>query len=187
MLRAPIINSSLRGYLDFLGIRFNGRNPQQAGEVLQPTFDLELWYLESQVLEVSPATVTLNADAGQNNVDMNVVGLSTAGQLVVPTTEMWILMPGTAVSIGFTAVAGQSGRVGVGVIVNTAVVGVGTSVNFEGESQSDAAIARGGRSTIYRPQFIGPGQRIVWRHFGILAAANNVTLNASLRLVRLGI
>lgn len=191
MLRAPIINSALRGYLDLLGIRFNGRNPQQTSEVLQPTVDLSQWYLETNAVLMTSNSIVVNADEDQTNKDLDVPGISVGGVLTVPNNQIWLLLPGTNVRTTFTQVAGQSALTpGLSVIENNgagAVMQVPLAGQTEGATSSAATHDTGNRRGLDVVFWTRPGDRIVLRTYGVVAAANNVTFSAALKVVRLDI
>lgn len=71
----PGINRIPTGILGFLGIKNFGRNPEEVAGYLQPTWDYQRWYLET------------NAQFRNQAVSFNAVGFFAAFQ--VPTNEVW--------------------------------------------------------------------------------------------------
>lgn len=72
------------GFLGFLNLKNEGKNPREIPEDLTPTIELRNWYLNAtaQAMSATNATVSL-----LNNQDG--FALPSAGNIVVPSGEWW--------------------------------------------------------------------------------------------------
>lgn len=190
-LSPPPINSPLRGYLDFFGIKNGGVNPQTVAPDIAPVMDLQRWYMEGQadVFTFSrPAVIAASASA--NLVAINAttpVDITTGGQLVVPETETWLLLPGSRAFAGFSAHAGSQ-------IDIAFVARAGATDQFEwlplnqrdGFVSSSAAIIQAQARTLSYPVWLRPGVTLsVWHYGATVGAGGSIDIAGTLKLVRL--
>lgn len=182
------INTLLRGYLDLLQLRTGGANPQVVSDFVQPTMDLQRWYLESRVsTHAGGATpFVANTNAGLipiavTNPPLPIVG----GNLTVPTNETWIIWPGTRISVSFSANAGQEGQ---GDLVATTPHPLWLPMApLAGWTTSAAAPIRGNTRTLAEPVWLPPGSILSGYQYGLTVPAGTISVDVSVRLVRLRI
>lgn len=184
------INTALRGYLDLFQLRTGGQNPQVAADFVQPNIDLQRWYLESRAtLHVSSPVVfnvTTNASGFFFPVFAPVLPIA-GGTVTVPTNEIWVFMPGTRVSVSFSANAGQEAE------IDLLASNAGGQADWfpllprSGFSTSLATPIRGHTRTLPEPYFVRPGAAIQGYQYGITCPAGSISIDAMLRLVRLRI
>jgi hypothetical protein len=185
------INVELRGYLDFFGLKNGGQNPQQPAGFLQPTMELQRWYLESRSLEVQFSTATAVNISGFIQMPSTVpTNLGNGTGMFVPQNEIWVLLPGTTV---FWTMATNSAAQGVDLTFATRGPGnlvtpmlpLGDRVGF---TDSNAGIIRVGERVLKEPYWLEPGHELtIYSTGGIVGGPGNVTIAAWLRLVRLRI
>lgn len=194
VLPPPPINSPLRGYLDFFGIKNGGQNPKTAAPDLAPTMDMQRWYLESQS---ETFTFSENAYLAAGTHDPGAVPISatsptdltTGGSLFVPDHEIWILLPGTRVYAGMSAHAGSEIS-GVGLV---SVLYAGSTewefVPFGpivGYTTSAATHIRAQAALLDKPYWLPPGSQLnAWHYGATVGAGGDIDIAGTLKIVRL--
>jgi len=186
-LTAPI-NVALQGYLDFFGLKNGGRNPQVPAEYLQPTMDLEQWYAESRNIDYFWGANPIAVNTGVSNITPTTVSpvLTVATGFVVPSTELWILLPGSDLRMTYDDPA-QSAEGGYQVVVNASGAGYNLPMREQGFalSPSPVGINTVHVMTIDEPQFIHPGSELQPITWGVVVGGGTVSFGGTLRLVRL--
>lgn len=186
---API-NVELRGYLDFFGLKNGGMNPQMPAAFLQPAMDLQRWYMEGRVLELTLSAATIVATGAPTVLNFTSTGpinLVVGGVLQVPQNEVWVVLPGSRLQWTFTNVVGSSFdasysfRTGAG----SAVLDFPPMGDLIGFTTSEAH-TRAGARTMTELYWLNPGCLVQFHHMGALVAAGQtIAIGASLRIVRL--
>jgi hypothetical protein len=187
---API-NVELRGYLDFFRLKNGGRNPQITGEVLQPTMDMQRWYLESQANDynITFANITgANDDADFIPITAtSPTNLANGSQLQVPQTEIWIVMPGSSVTATGNSVANQ--RVKLGLVSIARIAPPNQPLNLpmveQGWSTFDATILFTASWILEEPIWLRSGSFLLVRNYGATVGGSTIFSSGVLRLVRL--
>lgn len=192
-LPPPPINSPLRGFLDLFGIKNGGVNPGTVSPDVACTIELQRWYMESQSeLFTFSRPAVIAATAGPNVVAITATtptDITTGGQLVVPETETWVLMPGSRFYAGMSAHAGTQIRIG-------AVAKAGATDLFEwipfsgseveGFVTSSAALIQSQARIVSEPFFLRPGATLsVWHYGATVGAGGSIDIAGTLKLVRL--
>lgn len=185
---API-NVTLRGYLDWFGLKNGGRNPQVTAEFLQPNVDLTSWYLESREIEYYWQAAPIAADTGAAFIVPTGVTptLEINGGFVVPHNEMWILLPGTLLELLYS----DQGQEGYGTYAIQTAAGLRYTLPMkqQGWTRSPTiGLQFTNHFVLEANQFIAPGSLVRPYTNGLLATAGggvDVTPNGALRLVRL--
>lgn len=188
-LGPPPINKPLRGFLDFLGIKNGGQNPQAVFPQIQPTMDLQRWYQESAA-EVS--TTNRIVLASESTTGWSLLGGTPAlpsadpTELRVPPSEVWLLLPGTSVRATLNNVAGQAIEVDLAAtqlgnhwvsLLSGPRTGSGGSATFGNVGLSKSA---------FEPVWVPPGWDIRGWHYGALVAAGGqIDLKVTLRVLRM--
>lgn len=190
-LPPPPINTPIRGLLDFYGIKNGGNNPRTLGTDIFPTMELARWYMEgsAEVFTFSrPAVIA--ATGGPNLVAINATtptDITSGGNLVVPETETWVLLPGSRIFAGMSAHAGTEITIGM-------VARLGATDQFEwvpwqpleGFTTSAAALIRAQARTLLEPFFLRPGATVSVWHYGVtVGAGGSVDIAGTLKLLRL--
>lgn len=185
------INVTLRGYLDFFGLKNGGMNPQMPRGDLAPVMELQRWYLESRVVEytIAPASLVANTDANYLAITATTPSnISNGVNLTVPQNEMWLLLPGTRLSAFFDVVANQGIEVTlVTRAPNNATVAFLPMMSRQGNGVSTAGIVRTLNVTLQDVYFVAPGMIISGYQFGASVPTNSIAFGGCLRLVRLRI
>lgn len=187
-MAGPVINLIPQGLLDLFSIRSGGRNPQTLLEQLAPTLDMQRWYQEARVLEVDFSLAAVVASAGSNNFSITATlptNISNGVDIVVPQTEVWVLLPGTCMRWIFSANAGQSAVYGYTILSPFATVQMRTPLEVQGWASSDAAAVRAGHAVLTEPFWVQPGRTIRAFSHGVVVPAGSVNVGGSLRLVRM--
>jgi len=186
-MAAPI-NVGLQGYLDFFGLKNGGRNPQVPAEYLQPTMDLQQWYAESRAIDYFWGSNPIAVNTGVGNITPTVVTpiLTVATGFVVPSTELWILLPGTDLRVTYDDPA-QTAHAGYQVIVNSSGAGYALPMRDQGFvlSPSPVGINTVHLAVLEQPQFIHPGAELQPTQWGTVVGGGTVSFAGTLRLVRL--
>lgn len=183
------INVTLRGYLDFFGLKNGGMNPQQPASFLQPVMELQRWYLESRAIDYTWSFLQSAANANASVVNLGATSpsnISTGTDVLVPQSEVWVLLPGTRINVLFDALATQLGE---GILVAVGPNGIVTQelpfTQLNGQRQGNATVRVSGTVTLAQQYWLQPGYSLRLRHFGIIAGAGDVLFTGTLRLVRL--
>lgn len=185
------INTTLRGFLDLFQLRTAGANPQVMAEFIQPTMDLQRWYLEGRVKEYIWVGPTFIAPGAAREVPITATtpqNISNGVDVIVPQNEIWVAWPGMFIDATLTSGAGtQTARVGYSfnnvtgtqmVRIPTEHLGFDTSVIGE----------RRESGVLQEPFFVQPGSFLRGYHFGVTASGGGqVDISGTLRLVRLRI
>lgn len=180
------INTALFGYLDLFQLRTGGRNPQVTADYIQPTIDLQRWYLESRVSSIQGNVNTVVATIGASQLTIATTtpaGLSNGTNIVVPSNEVWILMPGTRLRSILSANAGISGMAQLGILQNG--LNAAIPMQVQGWNVSDAAGTRAQESTLMEMFWCAPGAQITANSLGMIVPAGNISFGLTLRVVRL--
>jgi hypothetical protein len=187
---API-NVTLRGYLDFFGLKNGGMNPQQPSTFLQPVMELQRWYLESRSVDYNWSRVYV-ANANFATIPFTATSptnLSNGVDVIVPQNEIWALLPGTRITAVFDAVANQLAEATyITQGPNNIVLESIPSTPWHGSKVSNATIRLSGGTQTEEVYWLQPGYSLRARQHGIITgAANEVTVDGTLRIVRLRI
>lgn len=187
-MSAPI-NVSLRGYLDFFGLKNGGMNPQQPAGFVQPTMELQRWYLESRAIETQ-WSLNLVADySGFLQISTQAPIILPPGtnlRVDVPQNETWVLLPGTSTGWRGT-VAGMSADVGY------TYSGPLTNVWIPGMKDSGLHTLTGGGGLEFGDRilqdmvWLPPGSNFRAMVYYARVPSGTLTLTGTLRLVRLRI
>jgi len=185
---API-NVTLRGFLDWFGLKNGGRNPQVTAEFLQPTVDLSAWYLESRQIEYYWQAAAIAVNTGTSFIlptgvtpalEINATGFQ------VPNNEMWILLPGTYLELLYSDQA-QEGY-GSYAVQTAAGLRYVLPMKQQGWTRDPTiGLQFTNHFVLETPQFIEPGATVAPYTNGLLVATTDITPNGALRLVRLRI
>jgi hypothetical protein len=187
-MAGPVINLIPQGLLDLFSIRSGGRNPQTLLEQLAPTLNMERWYQEAKVLEVDFALTAVAASAGANNFSITATSptnISNGADVIVPQSEVWVLLPGTCMRWNFSANAGQSISYTFAVLSPFSAVQMRTPMELQGFTVSDAAAVRAGNNVLAEPFWIQPGRTLRAFSHGAVVPAGTINPSGSLRLVRM--
>jgi hypothetical protein len=187
-MASPVINLIPQGLLDLFSIRSGGRNPQTLLEHLAPTLDMQRWYQEAKVLEVDFTLGAVAASAGANNFSITATtptNISNGADIIVPQSEIWVLMPGTCMRWNFSANAGQSAYYTFALLSPFSTVQMRTPMELQGFTVSDAAAVRAGNNVLAEPYWIQPGRTLRAFSHGVVVPAGTINPSGSLRLVRM--
>lgn len=192
-LPPPAINAPLRGFLDLFGIKNGGQNPGTVSPDIACTIELQRWYMEAQAeLFTFSRPGVIAATGGPNLIAINATtptDITTGGQLTVPETETWVLLPGTRFYAGMSAHAGTQIRIG-------AVSKAGATDLFEwipfsgseveGFVTSNAGAIQAQARIVNQPVFLRPGATLsVWHYGVIVGAGGSIDVAGTLKLLRL--
>jgi hypothetical protein len=188
---API-NVTLRGYLDFFGLKNGGMNPQQPSTFLQPVMELQRWYLESRAIDYNWSNLFV-ANANANNIAITATSptnLSNGVDVLVPQSEIWAVLPGSRIFGLFDAVAAQL-FLGAEYITqgpNNIVMESLPMYPWRGGTASNATIRLAGQSAVSQVYWLQPGYSLRVKHYGVITGgANEVLMDGTLRIVKLKI
>lgn len=185
---API-NVELRGYLDFFRLKNGGRNPQITGEVLQPTFDMHRWYMESQAADYN--LTYANITAANDDADFIPITATTptdladGSQLNIPQHEIWILLPGSSVTATGNTVASQTVRLGLVSVMPPLNQPLNIPLAQQGWDTFDTTIVFTGSWVLAEPFWLRSGSRLMVRNFGATVGGSTIFTSGTLRLLRL--
>jgi hypothetical protein len=190
-MAAPI-NVSLRGYLDFFGLKNGGMNPQQPAGFLQPVMELQRWYLESRAIDYNWSRLFV-ANANASNLQLTATtpsNLSNGADVIVPQSEIWAVLPGSRIFWLFDVVAAQS-CTGLSYITQGPSNIVAETLPMypsRGSIASNATVRVSGETVVDQVYWLQPGYALRVKHYGIITgAANEISVDGTLRIVRLKI
>lgn len=190
MIAPPTINRTLRGFLDFFGIKNGGNNPDQVLSAIAPVMDMFQWYAYANATYHSLTRTLVASESAQSFSLVNVVPSlpsASAVQLQVPQTETWLILPGTSVLATLNNVAGQAIEVDLITqdpqsvhfhpVLSGPKVGSNGSATFGSVSST---------RTNFQTMFLNPGWFLQGWHYGaLIPAGGQADLKVTLRVLRL--
>jgi hypothetical protein len=186
------INVSLRGYLDFFGLKNGGSNPQIPATFIQPTLDLQRWYLESRAIDYNWSRLFV-ANTNAANLQLTATtpsNLSNGTDVIVPQDEVWAMLPGSRIFALFDVTASQL-CLGLEYITqgpNNIVAEHAPMEPWRGSTVSNTTIRVAGDTALGQTWWLQPGYAVRVKHYGIITgAANEVLTDGTMRIVRLKI
>jgi hypothetical protein len=192
---APPLNIQPQGLLDFFGIKNGGDYPQTLSNWLQPQLEMLRWYVASNCVDigsVSPAFQLLASEGTTSHQitatqPLNLSGLVTAGQLMVPQNEFWFLDYWSVNwSINASATP-QAIRVVPVVTPSGGAPSIRIPCSFGGytEGVSTAGIHYAGHASMLEPFLARPGSTLALLNEGAIASADGINVNMQMRLARM--
>jgi len=184
------LNRLAYGLLDFFGIKSGEWGPRELLQGLQPTLELGRWYLDQNAQEYRHALADIVAVQPATNLQitstapLNISGLVTANELIVPATEAWLLLNAdifwtvpavAAASVSFGLNVGGSGEAGP----------FRLPMQLHGFTQGVATLVRSGAAALLDPYWCRPGARIQIACDGADPAASTITASLRLRIMRM--
>jgi len=183
------LNRLAYGLLDFFGIKSGEWGPRELSQGLQPTLELGRWYLDQNAQEYRWALAAFNDQTATNlqitqTFPLDITGLVTAGELIVPATEAWLLLEA---DVFWTMnAAGGSAHFGYNVGGSNEAGPFRLPMQTMGFTTGIATILRSGAASLLHPYWCRPGARIAIACDGVIGGgAGNSNASGRLRIMRM--
>jgi len=183
------LNRLAYGLLDFFGIKSGEWGPRELNQALQPTLDLSRWYLDQNAQEYRWSFAAFNDQTATNQqitqtFPTDICGLVTAGELIVPPSETWLLLEA---DVYWTmAAAGGSMHMGYNVGGSGEAGPFRMPMQTMGFTTGIATITRAGCAALLHPYWCRPGARIAVANDGTIGGgAGNSFASGRLRIMRM--